>query len=77
MTYKAKGKSTGNGLTEISEMLTAKELESLLKIYQKTIYRYVACGQIPYVRIQSNIRFVKQQIINWIEEQNFRPDAPG
>ena len=54
-------------------MLSVKELEALLKIDQKTIYRYVSLGLIPYVRIQSNIRFVKQQIIGWIEEQNFRP----
>jgi predicted DNA-binding transcriptional regulator AlpA len=46
---------------EVEELLTAKELESLLKIDQKTIYRYVACGLIPYVRIQSNIRFINSK----------------
>lgn len=56
-------------------MLNVKELEAFLKIDQKTIYRYVSLGLIPYVRIQSNIRFVKQQIIGWIEEQNYRPRA--
>jgi predicted DNA-binding transcriptional regulator AlpA len=55
-------------------MLNVKELEAFLKIDQKTIYRYVSLGLIPYVRIQSNIRFVKQQIVGWIEEQNFRPN---
>jgi predicted DNA-binding transcriptional regulator AlpA len=58
---------------EVSEMLTAKELEALLKIDQKTIYKYVGCGMIPYVRIQSNIRFIKWQIVQWIEEQTFLP----
>jgi predicted DNA-binding transcriptional regulator AlpA len=58
---------------EIEELLTAKELESLLKIDQKTIYRYVACGLIPYVRIQSNIRFIKRQIVAWIDGQNHCP----
>ena len=56
-------------------MLNVKELEAFLKIDQKTIYRYVSLGLIPYVRIQSNIRFVKQQIVGWIEEQNFRPNS--
>jgi predicted DNA-binding transcriptional regulator AlpA len=46
-------------------MLNVKELEAFLKIDQKTIYRYVSLGLIPYVRIHSNIHFVKQQIIGW------------
>ncbi len=55
------------------EFLTAKELEALLKIDIKTIYRYVQQGLIPYVRIQSNVRFLKYQILEWIEEQNYQP----
>ena len=55
------------------EMFTAKELEALLKIDVKTIYTYVQRGLIPYVRIQSNVRFPKQQIFAWIEERNFLP----
>jgi predicted DNA-binding transcriptional regulator AlpA len=55
------------------EMLTAKELEALLKIDVKTIYSYVQRGLIPYVRIQSNVRFVRQQIFDWISEHNYRP----
>lgn len=56
-----------------SEMLTAKELEALLKIDVKTIYSYVQRGLIPYVKIQSNVRFVRQQIFDWIGEHNYRP----
>ena len=57
---------------EVGEMLTAKELEHLLKISAKTLYRYVQRGLIPYVRIQSNVRFPKQQILEWIGRQNYR-----
>ena len=60
-------------LQDSSEMLTAKDLEALLKIDSKTIYSYVQRGLIPYVRIQSNVRFVRQQILDWIREHNFRP----
>lgn len=56
-----------------SEFLTAKDLEVLLKIDVKTIYAYVQRGLIPYVRIQSNVRFIKRQIFEWIEERNYRP----
>ena len=63
---------SGSGHEDMA-MLNVKELEALLKIDQKTIYRYVALGLIPYVRIESNIRFVKHQILEWIEEKNYRP----
>jgi excisionase family DNA binding protein len=51
----------------IPEMITAKELEALLKIDVKTIYNYVHRGLIPYVKIESNIRFLKSEINEWIE----------
>lgn len=55
------------------ELLTAKELEAILKIDVKTIYAYVQKGLIPYVRIQSNLRFSKREILDWIEQQSYRP----
>jgi excisionase family DNA binding protein len=59
------------------EMLTAKELEVMLKIDVKTIYSYVQRGLIPYVRIQSNVRFPKHAILSWIEEQSYQPRSPS
>jgi predicted site-specific integrase-resolvase len=61
--------------TEIPELLTARELETLLKIDIKTIYSYVQRGLIPYVRIQSNVRFVRTQIFDWIADHNYRTHA--
>ena len=55
------------------ELLTARDLEALLKIDVKTIYSYVQRGLIPYVKIQSNLRFSKFEIFNWIEEHSHRP----
>jgi len=53
--------------------MTSKDLAALLKIDVKTIYSYVRRGLTPYVRIQSNERFNKRQIFDWIEEHNYRP----
>ena len=53
--------------------LTAKDLEGILKINRKTIWGYVRDGIIPYVRIQSNVRFRRDEILDWIEGQSFRP----
>lgn len=58
---------------DLPEMLTAKDLETLLKIDVKTIYSYVRRGLIPYVRIQSNLRFPKTEILRWIEANRFQP----
>ena len=57
----------------LGELMTAKDLEALLKIDVKTIYSYVQRGLIPYVRIQSNLRFVRRQIYAWIGEHNYQP----
>lgn len=61
---------------QAGEMFTAKELQQLLKISVKTIYGYVQRGLIPYVRIQSNVRFPKRQILEWIERQGYQPRPP-
>jgi len=59
------------------EFLTAKDLEAILKIDAKTIYSYVQRGLIPYVKIQSNVRFSKREILEWIEKQSYRPHQGG
>jgi len=60
---------------DFPELLTARELEAMLRINVKTIYSYVQRGLIPYVKIQSNVRFPRQAILHWIEEQSYRPRA--
>ena len=57
------------------QMLTARDLEALLKIDVKTIYGYVQKGVIPYVKIQSNVRFRKDDIADWIESHRCLPRA--
>lgn len=57
----------------LPEILTARELEAFLRISVKTIYRYVQLGTMPYLRIESNLRFPKHQVLRWLEERNFRP----
>ena len=57
------------------ELLTAKEVEDLLRIDVKTVYGYVQRGLLPYVKIQSNVRFVKSEILNWMAERQFKPSS--
>src|SRR5437667_6660434 len=70
----ARGEEATKGSKEV---LTAKEVEEMLQIDVKTIYSYVQRGLLPYVRIQSNLRFLKSEILKWIEEHRFRPKPPS
>jgi len=72
---KAIGKAEPNAGSK--EVLTVKELESLIKIDAKTIYSYAQRGLLPYVKIQSNLRFLRSEILKWLEEHRFRPKPPG
>lgn len=60
-------------VSDLNELMTAKEVEGLLRIDVKTVYSYAQRGLLPYVRIQSNLRFLKSDILNWIAEHQFKP----
>ncbi len=69
--------ATVGGRGSAWEILTAKELETMLRIDVKTIYSYVQRGLIPYVRIQSNLRFRSDEILEWLWELSYRPQSAG
>ena len=64
-------------LEQLPEFLTAKDLEALLQIDRKTIYAYVQRGLIPYIRVESNVRFAKHQVLEWLEERSFQKCKSG
>ena len=43
-----------------------KEVKELLRIDVKTVYSYAQRGLLPYVKIRSNLRFVKREIVKRI-----------
>ena len=55
------------------KLLTASELEAWLDIDVNTVYGYVQRGLIPYIKIQSNVRFRRTEIENWLETHSYRP----
>ncbi len=73
MDQRATSPSGSSSSVAMPDMLTAKELEAMLKIDRKTIYSYVQRGLIPYVKVQSNVRFRTSEILDWIEKQSYRP----
>jgi len=52
-------------------LLTVKELAGILSISQKTIYSYVARNMIPYIKIQSSVRFRPKHIASWLSQRDF------
>ncbi len=60
-----------------NRLLTAREVEELLRIDVKTVYSYVQKGLMPYVKIQSNVRFIRSEILKWLEERQFKPGGRG
>ncbi len=77
LAVKAASRQDALGGSGADELLTAKELEALLRIDVKTIYSYVQKGLIPYMKVQSNLRFLKSEILNWMAERQFRPKPPA
>lgn len=59
------------------ELMTAKEVEELLRIDVKTVYSYVKRGLLPYVKIQSNVRFLRSAMLEWMEEKQYKLGSRG
>ncbi len=54
----------------MSEILTMREVASLLKINEKTAYKLAAKGGIPGFKVGGSWRFDKGEIENWIRRQS-------
>jgi excisionase family DNA binding protein len=57
----------------IGGLLTAQDIAAALGISDKTIYRLVKEGRIPYVRIHSSLRFRQADIDTWLTAKSFEP----
>jgi excisionase family DNA binding protein len=53
--------------------LTVKELSAYLKLKEKTVYYLVETGQIPHYRINTLIRFKKEEIDSWMASKKAKP----
>jgi excisionase family DNA binding protein len=54
-------------------LLTAKQTAAALGTSDKTIYRLAKQGRIPYVRINSSLRFRQADVDAWLESKSFQP----
>ena len=50
--------------------LKLKDVASFLQVSDKTIYRWIKEGKIPFYRINHQYRFIHEDIVAWIKENN-------
>lgn len=49
------------------ELLNTKDMMKFFKVSQSTIYNWISKG-LPIVKIEGVLRFDKQEVIKWVEE---------
>ena len=62
-----RGESARNNLIEA--LMDADELGQLLKKSRSWVYQAVQAGEVPHIRIGGNVRFSREAIRKWLEQQ--------
>jgi excisionase family DNA binding protein len=52
-----------------NHLWTVRDVAAFLKIHPKTIYEWVARGEMPFLRIGNRIRFNPSDILRWLRHQ--------
>jgi len=58
-----------------TNIVTTKELSEILKISPKTLYQWVALGQIPSIKLNGALRFDIEEITQWIQSCKKEPGS--
>jgi len=63
----------------MSELLTTRQLQDILKVDRTTIYRMVNSGQLPAIRVGNQWRFPREGVERWLAGQAMGggPPAPA
>jgi excisionase family DNA binding protein len=61
----------------MADMLTAKEMQSLLQVDRSTIYRMVEAGRLPAIKVGKQWRFRSDQVERWLQTQAAAPVLPA
>lgn len=54
-------------------LLTVRELAAALGLSESALYKAINSGSIPYLKINSAVRFSGPAIAAWLEEKSFTP----
>jgi excisionase family DNA binding protein len=63
----------------MAEMLTAKEMQTLLQVDRSTIYRMAEAGRLPAIKVGKQWRFPADQVDGWLQSGSSAPkvDSPA
>ncbi|MDD3014238.1 MAG: helix-turn-helix domain-containing protein [Candidatus Gastranaerophilales bacterium] len=59
----------------IQNLLTIDEIAAIFKVPKATIYGWVHYRKIPYVKVGRRLCFIEEQIRNFINNNNYKPDG--
>jgi excisionase family DNA binding protein len=58
-------------------LLRVKDVARMLAVSEKTVYAWVAGGEMPYLKIGAAVRFRPAAIREWLWEKEFLPRGLG
>lgn len=61
-------------MDRLSYLLTYNEAARLLRIHPVTLRRLVSQRRIPFVKIGRSVRFVLEDLVQWIKDHRFPGD---
>jgi excisionase family DNA binding protein len=70
MTQQVKDRPDTGSLTE--PLLNADEAAQLLHVPRSTLYELVRSRHLPHVRVGRSLRFTRDHLARWINENTFR-----
>lgn len=59
------------------EVLKLKDVATLLKVSEKTVYSMAQSGELPAFKVRGQWRFSRKDIDAWIEQQKQTPQDLG
>jgi excisionase family DNA binding protein len=62
-------------MSAVEDLLTAKQLQDLLKVDRITIYRMLSDGRLTGFKVGGQWRFSRRQIETWLQEQQTSPEV--
>jgi excisionase family DNA binding protein len=51
-----------------SQLLTVPDVAALLRLTRKGIYGLVETRRIPHVRVGNRVRFIRADVLRWLEQ---------
>jgi excisionase family DNA binding protein len=57
------------------KILTIKELATIIKVKEKTLYQWAESGQIPSIKLNGVLRFDQDDVLKWVSSCKKDPDS--